>query len=387
MGSLQDLPNGSSSDLALVHPTDEEKLYQFNLNGFEWRGALSLEAYLRREEVLSSQALTRDGGIRYWILIDTTATSNPFDPNSSLRLPLASCETYRKKALVWRDGEIEEVVSHGIGSVFCEPRLRKRGYAQRLMQEVGNALRVDQGKESLFSVLFSDIGKKFYAEYGWEPFNSTHVSIPAGKSVGKGASDLPATKALFEEDLEDLCEADEQLIRKRLAARSRGSNTAVSLIPDIETIKWHHAREDFVGKELHGKAPKIKGAVVGREAGKRAWCYFNRMWYNGNPNEAKGNTLHVLRLVVEEQCEASPTSAIAALLAVAQREAEEWKMEDVEIWNPSQTTVAAAQAIHAGAKVVDRDLESITSLKWFPPHGGPVADEIDWISNEKYGWC
>jgi len=161
MGSLAEIPHGTSPDLALAHPTQEEKLIQFKLNGAEWRGALSQEAYLRREEVLSQQALTKDGGISYWILIDTSAKSNPLDPTSSTRLPLASCESYRKKALVWRDGKVQETVSHGIGSVFCAPHLRGKKYAQRMMQELGEALRTYQTseKECLFTVLFSDIGK------------------------------------------------------------------------------------------------------------------------------------------------------------------------------------------------------------------------------------
>jgi hypothetical protein len=39
------------------------------------------------------------------------------------------------------------------------------------------------------------------------------------------------------------------------------------------------------------------------------------------------------------------------------------------------------------AKVTIRDTESIASMQWHPEHNGPVADRIDWISNEKYAWC
>jgi hypothetical protein len=162
MGSLPDLPHGSSPDLALVHPTREEELIQFNLNAVEWRGALSKEAYLRRENHLSKQDQTKDGGISYWILIDKSAKHNPLDPTSSARLPLASCETYRKKALVWQDGELKETICHGIGSVFCAPHLRGRKYAQRMMQELGEALKTyqtDEKTDCMFSVLFSDIGR------------------------------------------------------------------------------------------------------------------------------------------------------------------------------------------------------------------------------------
>jgi hypothetical protein len=151
MGSITNLPHGTSPNLALVHPTKEELLIQLKMNGAEWRGALSLEAYLRREEVLSNQALTRD-----------EATANPLDPSSSERLPLASCESYRKRALVWKDGKVQETICHGIGSVFCAPHLRGRKYAQRMMQELGKALENHQTTDKtvcLFSILFSDIGK------------------------------------------------------------------------------------------------------------------------------------------------------------------------------------------------------------------------------------
>ncbi|KAF2735467.1 hypothetical protein EJ04DRAFT_194916 [Polyplosphaeria fusca] len=403
------LPDGTSSTLALVNPTQDEKLIQFKLNATEWRGALSLEAYLRREEALSKQSLTQDGGITYWILVDTAMKENPLAPASGTRLPLASCETYNKKALVWIDGKVQETICHGIGSVFCGQHLRKRGYAARMMQEIGKALQTHQTtkqKECLFSVLFSDIGKKFYADLGWEPFYSTHISVPGKttKAVEVNVDALPAAQPLYENDLEDLCSIDEDLVRKSFAKRPKGSNTAVALIPDIETIRWHHAREEMVGAEVHGKIPKVKGAIVGSEKGKRIWCYWTRMWYNSNPTESKDNTLHILRLVIEGEghssWEGSGTShakgssadqehaaAIAALLLMAQREAEEWRMEVVEAWNPASATVAAAQMLDANAKVVFRDKESIASLKWYPPHDGDVAESIDWIGNEKYGWC
>jgi hypothetical protein len=190
-------------------------------------------------------------------------------------------------------------------------------------------------------------------------------------------------------------------VKRSLESRPKGSKVAVALLPNIETIRWHHAREDFVGTELHGKTPKVKGAIVGSEKGKRIYCFWTRMWYNNNPAEAKGNTLHILRLVREDgswvdtaasrkdggSSDPSYEASIAALMAAAQREAEEWKMEHVEIWNPSSHTVKAAQRLQPSAKVVDRDEESIASLQWFPQHDGPVAEKIDWISNEKYAWC
>lgn len=175
----------------------------------------------------------------------------------------------------------------------------------------------------------------------------------------------------------------------------KDSKTAVALVPDIETVQWHHAREEFVGQEVHGRVPQVKGAIVGNEVGKRVWCYWTRVWYNEDAAVVKGNTMHILRLVVEDDVLGSQrggeserhTAAIAALLAFAQREAEAWKTEHVELWSPSTSAVAAAQMLDKTAEVIDRDAESIASLLWYPEREGVAADHIEWISNEKYAWC
>lgn len=211
--------------------------------------------------------------------------------------------------------------------------------------------------------------------------------------MSKPTPNLPTARPLYAENLSDLCKIDEKLIRKRLESRPKGSKTAVALIPDVETIQWHHAREEFVGQEAHGRVPKVKGAIVGNQAGKRVWCYWTRVWYNEDVSIVKGNTMHILRLVVEDdvlgrrEVTERDSAAVAALLAFAQREAEEWKTEHVELWSPSASALAGAQILDKSAKVVDRDAESIASLLWHPEHEGAAADHVDWISNEKYGWC
>lgn len=153
---ISSLPPSDSPTLALLHPTTEENLAATKVNGLSWRGPLCLEAYIRRESYLANQALTRDGGITFWILVDTSETSTP-------RTVLASCETVRKRALIRRqNGRVEETVAHGIASVFCNPELRARGYARRMIQELGKALDTWQhadGEIADFTILFSDIGK------------------------------------------------------------------------------------------------------------------------------------------------------------------------------------------------------------------------------------
>lgn len=146
------LPDGKSSDIELTQPTHEEAVQQTRLNSNEWKGALSLPAYLSREEHLGKQKLIRDGGLTSWALV--TKGGNP-------RAVLSSCETIRKKALVVQDGQIKEVICHGVASVFCPPEYRGKGYAGRMIRDLGEKLQnwQTEGQDCLFSVLYSDIGK------------------------------------------------------------------------------------------------------------------------------------------------------------------------------------------------------------------------------------
>lgn len=189
----------------------------------------------------------------------------------------------------------------------------------------------------------------------------------------------------------------------------------MALIPDVETMAWHHAREEFAANELNLGSPTIKGAIVGSEAGERAWIIWTRTW-NGDPykKDDSGNVLNVLRIVVEEEagefgrenfrdlsdttnCERStsldngthirkPVQDVAALLTAARREAAKFNLSEVHAWNPTPTTALAAKiAFPRVAAVIDRESQSIASLKW---HGDEMAlDGIEWIGNEKYGWC
>ena len=150
-----EFPPSASPHLALLHPTQEEKVEIWKLNGASWRGTMPISLYLQREAHLENQIFTKDGGITFWVLVDTTLPPNK-------RTILGSCESFRKRALVARAGKVEDSISHGIGSVFCNPEYRGRGYAQRMMAELGKKLDTwnqGPGTKTDFTVLYSDIGK------------------------------------------------------------------------------------------------------------------------------------------------------------------------------------------------------------------------------------
>jgi hypothetical protein len=153
---MSTLPDRDSPDLHLAVATPEEINAQQHANSNEWRGALSLPAYLRREEFLVDQTLTRDGGLTAWVLV-----YQPAGTDEKNRQVLCGCESIKKRALVASANTVEAVTAHGVASVFCPPKYRGKGYAGRMIADLGEKLRTWQsnGQDNLFSVLWSDIGK------------------------------------------------------------------------------------------------------------------------------------------------------------------------------------------------------------------------------------
>ncbi|KAL8833550.1 MAG: hypothetical protein Q9170_004205 [Blastenia crenularia] len=394
-----ELPIGSSPTLQLVQANEREMIESSTINAVSWRGPLNVDDYLEREAHLRKTSLNRNGGITYWILIDTAAS-----PTKGVQRMLASCETLRKRALIaTSDGNVKEIITHGIGSVYCNPEYRGRGYAQRMLTELAAILdrwQQKEGENAEFTVLWSDIGKRFYAKLGWNVYPSTHISL-SPKSARDCIYGLPKSTLLAAEDVEDLCRLDEASLRLAMAKpTSRDVDIRVALIPDAATMQWHHAREEFLGEKLRDRFPFAKGALAKALHGGRAWCIWTRTF--GATQEE--NVLNILRLVVEDEngdsrqtdeavndwgqdeSKHATVAAVAAVLEQAQMEATFWGMVCVQLWNPSPLTFLAAKMVEGSAKIVDRDDESITSLRW---HGeaAPEENKVDWVANEKFAWC
>jgi len=324
------LPAGESPDLILVPATASERIASIKLNSVAWKGPLDVQTYIERENHLLQQRLTRDG-LTCWILVDR---NEPEDE----RTILSSCESYRKTALLAHDGQVEKVSTHGVGSVYCRPEFRGKGYAKRMLEELSTKLETwemekEPRRKSLFTVLFSDIGKKFYAQFGWRPFSSSHMSLPATT----GGPEKAATRDLFAEDVQK-CLCSETVLAKlrdqmRLASQ-KTSGAKIAILPNFDHFVWHWAREEFYAENLipERSPPVVKGAGDDQT---RVYCAWNR-----NFGEApEDNVLYILRWVYDEptsQAEEQATvQAMAAILRRAQQEAHEWNMSKVEFWNPT----------------------------------------------------
>ncbi|KAI0848902.1 hypothetical protein F5Y00DRAFT_262058 [Daldinia vernicosa] len=399
------LPEATAPSLVLAHPTDTEKHRTWTLNHREWGGALALEEYLKREPYFTTIPLTRDGGMTHWILTDSSWSAD----RGGNRPVLASCESIRKRVLVASpsDNTVHDGVGHGIGSVFTYPEFRGNRYAARMLNELGPALRKWQsdGRDAVCSALWSDIGKTYYAKKGWAAFPSLHVEFLVSTNHQTGESGGDKVSPITYDNLEPLCQRDEQLLKEKLLhTAQKTSRTSVAFAPDHDTLRWHLYRDDFIASILfksdpsQSQEPFSRGALAGPQ-GRRVWALWSRNYYGGGSGSAPAdnvdkNTLYILRLVVEpeesseEGEDENPSEdiheAFAAVIQAALREASRWHLGKVDLWNPSPTVKKLIDRSGFRHRWVERDEDSIPSMMWY---GDEDVRDVEWVANEKYCWC
>ena len=379
------LPSVLSPSLILTHPSHDEQIRTWTHNHPSWGPSYTVQTYIEREQHLLTAPLARDGGISQWILTDSAV------PKAE-RPVLSSCETLRKRALVrHRDGQVHDVWAHGIASVFTYSEFRRQGYANRMLSLLGDMLakeEADTTGEATFSVLFSDIGKTYYAALGWMPYESSHLFFPVKPTTAPAEPSGPV-KPIFDADLPSITQHDEHLLRKKLSsAPADPAKTRVAIIPDLDTLQWHLARQTFMSNHLFGKAPTVHGAIYTPPAdpNARVWGYWACDQSGGKEHPEK-NTLNFLRFVVEDDSisDEELSRAIRSIVGVAQTEAKEWLCSNITMWNPDERTKKlVVDMMDFEAQYVVRESDSIPSLRWL---GDDDVANVEWVANEKYEWC
>ena len=388
------LPDSNSSDLHLTQATPVECVKIWNDTSASWRDSLTTSEYLEEQLFLTSVPLAKNNGMTRWVLAEKNC------PQDQRRI-FCSCESFIKRSLMTdADGNIEEVVVHGIASVFCPLKYRRRGYAARHMTELAKTLCTWQSDHARVagSVLYSDIGKNFYAKFGWKP-NVTNWHF---EFQSKNIPWSPLTKELVEDDLGELCRRDKAIIRAAMTASADNVKKLVTILPDIDHMLWHIGKEDFATERLFGKRPHAKGAIAG-PAGSQVWAIWTHRYYAHPNTESSSNVLYILRLVVEGdyfpnkppltgennfQTEEQLRQAdfLIAVLRCAQAEAAEWKLDYVKLWEPSPWVQDAIKKSSLDHCMVERQEDSIASGLWYDENGGYEAAPV-WINNEHYAWC
>lgn len=392
-------PGSNSTTLHLCHPTPDECVTIWTDISALWKDSLTLPVFLRESSFLATVPLARYGGMTQWILVDK------YQPPNHRRI-LTSCESFRKRCLQSdQDGNTKEAVIHGIASVFCAPQYRRRGYAGRHMAEMAKALRswqAESGPPIMGSILYSDVGKEYYAKLGWRPnLTNFHFEFPPGDVEWPSSVHPVAT-----DEIADLCRRDEIMIRGAMSAPEPSIKTRAVILPDVDHMLWHISKEEFASKFIFGGSiPDIKGAIAGRP-GKQVWAIWTRRYYDHPDAESPNNVLYILRLVIESDktankvfsCVSSEDTAAAvdpdvlesfkSIIQAAQHQAKAWRLDRVKVWEPSVLAQRLIDESSLEYQKVDRQTECIASCLWFgDDESGGLTEEPVLINNEHYAWC
>lgn len=379
-GNPHPLPPPEASYLELQVPSHAELQEIYRMSFAEWGDSLTLPQFLEESDFLAAIPLAKDRGMDSWILTDNRV---PVDK----RPILASCETFRKRALVVnRDGQLSERMIHGIASVFVNPSHRRQGYAASLMRHLKKQMPSwDVGPlKSVGSILYSDIGPAYYAELGWlgSPANSQVEFEPRKDKTTSSASHLTA------EHLSKLCQEDEARARQAMTQLPLG-RSYLMIVPSVDHMLWHMGKEEFSCMKLFGKNPQAKGAIAGKP-GNRVWIIWAHRYYSHPDVSPEDNVLYLLRCVLENERPNEKelelqAESMKAVLESAQKEAFDWELHHVKLWNPIPAIQTLLERCSIPFQTVERTKDSIACLAWFEP-GVPHTD-VEWIANEKYAWC
>ncbi|UZP41033.1 hypothetical protein NXS19_008849 [Fusarium pseudograminearum] len=362
MATQENLPSVTSPSLILTNPTTSERERVWKSTHLQWGAALKLEDYIAREYNNINAPLGRNGGVTSWILTDGNLKPDE-------RPILSCCETYKRELFV-----------------FTSPEYRKRGYGKKMMSLLADEFRSRQEKnkgDADFSVLWSDVGPDFYGGIGWKAFRSTHLEFPVKDTLPPAD---PAVKPLTLDDILELTARDEEIIRNKVASSTSAASAAI--IPDKETIGWHMSRVDFMCNRIFSRTPTIRGVLYTPPGApnSRIWASWTCSFYGGVDEPSK-NIVRILRLTIEDESISDEALAkgIEAISGFAQKEAKEWLCSKVELWNPEERIKRVTESIQSlGVKFVVKDYEHLASLNWF---GKDHNQEVDWIANERFGWC
>ena len=290
-----------------------------------WGGKLSLEQYLEREKSLAEHEFVQS--MITWVLAEGDDL-------------LASCETYPMRSLLRDSEEVHTGTTWAVATVYVDPKLRKKGYASLLLQQVIEELRTQEDVHA--SVLFSEVGTPLYERLGYISRPATSRIYTPPNEVG---DEVVADPVAFDE------------VPDTLDQRNHAPRHVFRVGPTAAQIGWHFARSQFYARTLKREPSQYAGARAAE-----SWA----LWA---PNY-KTNRLDILSLAPGNP------NGTRAVLEAARRQAKVLGLKQVSVWeNPDNVDLLV------GGESVERQANVPMIL---PLHTGFAAE--DWTDYERGLW-
>ncbi|KAI0088857.1 hypothetical protein BDY19DRAFT_1041718 [Irpex rosettiformis] len=379
------------SELTLVKATPAQELDSCKRTFVQWSRGMTMEEYVERDKVMAQQEHCADGKWTTWVLV-------PRHDPTTLNY-LCSCETFRRVGAIARpeDTQARNVVSYGVASVFTPDQNRGLGYASHMMRllhwvlapvdvlppfpPAWGAPPPDGPHDGQFSVLYSDVGSKFYhncgptpsAGSGWETVNpiSTSWKVDVDDSFTKRGVDSNEWTLLTKEDACEIWEKDSWTMKDDIASTaSTTGKLALTFLPTGGVGEFSIQRTMKFTPDLKPVLDKFWG--VAHSQGDRGlpspdayatWTY-----------EPGTKTIVLTRL---RACSNNFPSLVEKLREISKS----LDKDTIEAWNVPEHLREAAES--AGGVTVLRE-EHLSAVKWYGPE---EKEQLLWLFNEKFCWC
>ncbi|TFK39381.1 hypothetical protein BDQ12DRAFT_704932 [Crucibulum laeve] len=390
--------------LSLFPATPEQTIKARLQAAEEWGNEMSAEEFLERDAFIAQCEVATNGRMRQWILA-------PRNAPETLDF-LCSCLTFRREAVVVLksstdnilDLASQEVTGYGVAGVVTPVRNRGNGYARHMMrllhwiiasrdllpsvfpEEWGAPPPATEGfGDGRFSVLWTDVGEKFYRGCGTLPGTSDGWTVAPYSTI---VWDLHERRksvhgpSLFWSWLDEIAvsehwKADSQMIQEDLLSTAKSlsvSNEHIvfAFLPSKGLAEFPHKRAQLFWQKLSPSTLHWGIALKDSEpAGKigKTFASWTLELYPGAPK-----TLFITRLRAQEH-------DFEDLMRAVIKYAEDIGMQSIEVWNLSSEFQNTAK--HLGAKAVQR-ADTVPAFKWY---GAESSYEVNWLANEKFCWC
>ncbi|KIM44889.1 hypothetical protein M413DRAFT_442857 [Hebeloma cylindrosporum] len=362
----------------------------------EWGRGMTLEEYLARDTISDKHEVSRDSRLITWVLA-------PHDSPGSLDF-LCSCETFRRDGLVLKNARPEPANCYGVASVFTPPKHRRRGYAKHMMSllhwviapeeslptefptEWGNRpQRVPGVTPGAFSVLYSDVGPKFYRLCGTLPnqddgwivdgptttcFNvlKTHEILSSRKKEGRLVWRWLDEASVREAWNEDVSYMEEEM--------SHSSNcpkpVQFTFLPNKGVAEFQYLRRQYFWEKMDPKP--VYWGLCASSSVKASPDPTTFVSWTLDVRPPRSNKLIITRLRVHPD---RLQELILEITAFAMKHS----VETIEVWNLAKSLLDVSQ--HLGGTTFFRE-DHLPCFKWY---GSENPEDIAWLWNEKFCWC
>ncbi|EKM56951.1 uncharacterized protein PHACADRAFT_91589 [Phanerochaete carnosa HHB-10118-sp] len=373
--------------LSLFAATPEQVIESRKRTHMEWARGLSMEEYLKRDEIMDFQEHAANGKLMTWVLAsrsDPTTLDFKCSCETYAFLPLA---TYRRPVILATPTSsiTTEALGYEIASVYTPPRNRGKGYATHMMRLLHwvlaprsflpefpsqwGTMPESPLQDALFSVLYSDVGREFYFRAGPRPGQpgwsvcgvlSTHWDVPPQSDA---SVDRNQWRWLSRSDCIDIWEQDAELMKSDAAALAQKQHkTVFTFLPDNGIGQFSMHRLITIDTWLrHVYPPEPWGVqlVSSRGLTFATWTF---------EPETRVMVLTRLRSTAED---------FPALLEALQFKAQEIGLDTIETWNIPEDLKGVGDQL--GARTLERS-EHLSAAKWY---GSEPEEQVEWVFNEK----